>query len=472
MIKEFITDNPPRLLLNDAVEKKTNLEYSGDFELIKEGVIVLSESGTVLDMNSPFRQLTGLDSAVYDGVDFGLVPKMGNIPTIVHKEIISKKRSANFIGVADGREMIVFANYLAASKGRDTKIVLVMMDLTNLRDVVLKAGSMENVIQEETAKNDNNHDWSRQEGIIATSATMKRVLTVALRVAKVDSTVLITGETGVGKEILANFIHRCSKRKNSPFIKINCSAIPENLIESELFGYEAGAFTGAKREGKTGLIEMANEGTLFLDEIGDLPLAMQVKMLRVLQEREIQRVGGVKIQKVDFRLIAATNKNLEDMVKTRQFREDLFYRLNVVPVTIPPLRERKEEIVPLTSLFLDRFNQKYRLKKKISAEVIQGFLNYDWPGNVRELENTIERLVVTSDANVILKENFAVGTTISGSGSDAGLYLRNSIEETERHLLLQATQQCRNTREMAVVLGISQSAVVKKMRKHGIAKST
>jgi len=257
---------------------------------------------------------------------------------------------------------------------------------------------------------------------------------------------------------------------DGPFIKLNCGAIPENLLESELFGYEPGAFTGAKREGKFGLIELSDGGTLFLDEVADLPVNLQVKLLRVLQEREVMRVGGTKTKKVDFRLIAATNQDLEQLVKQNQFREDLFYRLNVVPVFIPPLRERKEDIVPLIISFLNKFNKKYGLIKKISPEVIQSLLQYDWPGNIRELENTIERLVVTSDSNLIMTEDMKGNTSICEGviEPDEPKALVDVLEETERRLIVQAFQHCRTTREMAEALGISQSAVVKKMKKHGI----
>ncbi len=468
MLKEFVIDNPARLHPNDAVQKSLNFEVTGDFVSMNEGVVILNESCKVVNLNNSFRRLTGPAVTNCLGADIRQLPNLGSIPDLVHKEIAAKKRSANFMQCINGRELLVIGNYIPSNPCKSAEISLVFIDLIKLKELVLNYETVKETVPEECTEvvNIANHD-----GIITRSATMKRIFGVALRVAKVDSSVLVTGETGVGKEILAKFIHQHSSRTEGPFIKINCSAIPENLIESELFGYESGAFTGAKREGKPGLIEMANGGTLFLDEIGDLPFSLQVKILRVLQEREIQRVGGIKVKKVDFRLIAATNKNLEDMVKQQEFREDLFYRLNVVPVMIPPLRERREEIVPLTALFLDKYNKKYGISKKISAEVIQSFTSYEWPGNVRELENTIERLVVTSDSNLILMENLTANTGITTEGSnDSGLYLRNTVEDTERHLLLQAIQQCNNTREMATVLGISQSAVVKKMQKHGIAK--
>ena len=306
-----------------------------------------------------------------------------------------------------------------------------------------------------------------KDKIILKSESMKQVVKLAIKVARVDSSVLITGETGVGKEVLARVVHKHSCRVNGPFIKLNCGAIQAELVESELFGYEAGAFTGARREGKLGLIQLADGGTLFLDEIGDLPLNLQVKFLRVLQEREIQRVGGVETKEVDFRLIAATNKSLQDLVKQKKFREDLFYRLDVVPMTIPPLRERKEDILPLALFFLNKFGQRYGLSMRISPEVIEVLLNNDWPGNVRELENTIERLLVTSDTDVATDHLINKSSNSKDYGKSR-LNLREILDQTEKHFILQAFEQCKTTREMAEVLGISQSTVVKKMRKYDI----
>lgn len=311
--------------------------------------------------------------------------------------------------------------------------------------------------------------------VIAVSGAMQNVLNLAVRVAGVDSSVLITGETGTGKEVLARTVHEYSRRIGNSFVKLNCGAIPEEMLESELFGYETGAFTGAGRGGKPGLIEMADGGTLFMDEIAELSLKLQVKLLRVLQEREIMRLGGVKSKKVDFRLITATNRDLEELVRLKEFRADLFYRLNVVPLAVPPLRERKADIIPLAAYFLKRLNSKYGMNKEISPEVMQNLLKYDWPGNVRELENTVERLVVISDTNQILLktllENTGLeNTRVAGSSENSLLYLRNVLEHKEKLLILKVAQECGTTREMAVALGVSQSAVVKKMRKYGISK--
>lgn len=233
-----------------------------------------------------------------------------------------------------------------------------------------------------------------------------KVVELAQRVATFDgATVLILGESGTGKELVSELLVNNSPRKDMPYLQVNCGAIPENLIESELFGYEKGAFTGADNRGHKGLFEAANGGTVFLDEIGDLPLHMQVKLLRVLQQRKVTRVGAPSPSISTSGVIAATNKNLEQMVREGQFREDLYYRLNVVSVQIPPLRERKEDIVPLLNHFLTVVNQKYHTQKTIFSDTIDAFENYPWPGNVRELENVLENLVITTPGDEIRREN-------------------------------------------------------------------
>lgn len=231
-------------------------------------------------------------------------------------------------------------------------------------------------------------------GIVAKSKELKQLLSVTEGIAPLDSTVLIYGESGSGKEVFARFIHEHSDRKDCPLITVNCAAFPENLIESELFGYEKGSFTGASKDGKIGLIEAADSGTLFLDEINSLPLSVQSKILRVIEEKSVQKIGSLTPKKVDFRLITATNQELSQLVRAGKFREDLYYRLHVIPLTIPPIRNRKDDIVPLCLHFLNYFCNKYNLKKSFSDQVLAQAQSYDWPGNVREIRNFVERMVV------------------------------------------------------------------------------
>lgn len=312
--------------------------------------------------------------------------------------------------------------------------------------------------------------------LVFESPQIKRVLEMVLRMATVDSTVLITGETGVGKEIFAKFIHRASRRSDGPFVVVNCGAIPENLLESELFGYEKGAFTGASKDGKMGLMEVAHGGTLFLDEIADLPLGLQVKLLRVLQERKITRVGGLRPIDVNVRIVTATNKDLKDMVKQKIFREDLYYRLNVVSISIPPLRERKEDIVPLGRFFLQKYNTKFDVKKKLKPEVFRYFESYSWPGNVREMENLIERLVVCSKDSDIALNDETMLDYFGGRICNEGQIIINDMMELheariimERQLIMKAIEFYGSVRKAACILGVDHSTIVRKAKKYGVS---
>lgn len=303
--------------------------------------------------------------------------------------------------------------------------------------------------------------------IISKSPQMQEVLNLALKVAKVDTNILITGESGVGKTIIGRLIHKNSTRSNGPFIEINCSTIPDNLMESELFGYTPGAFTGALREGKIGLIEMANEGTLLLDEIGELNINLQAKLLKVIQEKTVSKIGSVKATKVDFRLIAATNQNLYEMVEAGLFREDLFYRLNVVPILIPSLRERTEDIIPLIFYYLGQANKQYDRNVNFSKRALEILLAYNWPGNVRELQNLVERLVITTDEKVIQEDCLPKNIRISSMfhvGTD--LSLKSTLEMVEKQLVQNAYAQYKTTIGVSKSLGISQSSAVRKLQKY------
>lgn len=314
------------------------------------------------------------------------------------------------------------------------------------------------------------------EDVVWDSPAMRRVWELAQRVAKVDSTVPISGESGTGKEVVAKVIHRVSQRHEGPMVAINCGAIPENLLESELFGYEKGSFTGAGREGKVGLLEVADKGTILLDEIGDLPLNLQVKLLRVLQEQCFMRIGGVKQVKIDVRYVVATNRDLKAMVKQGTFREDLFYRLNVVPIHIPPLRERKRDIAGLVRVFLQKYNDKYHSDKRILPEVIRYFeTSYDWPGNVRELENVVERLVVTYRSEVIMLGEEVLNDYFDLQGDQenrvlvSGLMdLKKARELLEQELIQKAAQVYSSIRSSAEALGMDHSTIARKAKKFGI----
>ncbi len=312
------------------------------------------------------------------------------------------------------------------------------------------------------------------QNIITVSDRMHEVIKTALKVSKSRVTVLLRGESGTGKELIAKAIHYESPRANGPFIAVNCAAIPENLLEAELFGYERGAFTGAVTK-KPGKFELANKGTLFLDEIGEMSPSLQAKVLRVIQEHTFERLGGIRSIKADVRLIAATNRDLEDMVKKGFFREDLYWRLNVIPIFLPPLRERKEDIPVLIDHFLKRFNMEYERQISISPQAMVRLTEYSWPGNVRELENTIERLIVLAEGEVITPEDLPVHIR-SGvqrfSNRSEGSSLEEEIKELEKRRIEDALRSCNfNQARAARLLGITQRQIGYKIKKYKIKAS-
>jgi len=327
---------------------------------------------------------------------------------------------------------------------------------------------------------DQNCAGDKFEEIIGNSTGLKFVLTEVQRVAPTDSTVLVLGETGSGKERIAEAIHKASTRRDRPFIKLNCAAIPFDLLESELFGYEKGAFTGAFAQ-RIGRFEMADSGTLFLDEIGDIPLALQPKLLRVLQEKEFERLGSGKTHHIDVRLVVATHRNLEEMVARKQFRSDLYYRLNVFPIVLPPLRERREDIPLLVSHFVEVFAR--RMGKwicSVPTETLDAFTSYSWPGNVRELQNLIERAVILSEKGVLANPFSTVdGNLIGEKPTNANfVVLRSAQEDTfwdsQRAVILRALDASGwivgGLRGAAARLGLKRTTLISKMKKLGISR--
>jgi transcriptional regulator with PAS, ATPase and Fis domain len=310
-----------------------------------------------------------------------------------------------------------------------------------------------------------------EDTFIGKDYSIEKIRQLINYVAKTDATVLITGETGVGKEVFAKEIHIKSTRNKGAYIKVNCAAIPESLMESELFGYEKGAFTGALKE-KPGYFEMANGGTILLDEIGEMPVKLQSKLLRVLQEKEITRIGGTKAIKLDIRVIASTNQNIEEQIKNGSFREDLYYRLNVIPVKIPPLRERKADIALLAYNFLEKFTERYNKHKEFDAAAIEALGCCEWPGNVRELENAIERLIIIGDEGLITGKD-----VISVLGKDKfpfvavdneEITLKDAVNKVEKTIIEGALKKYGSSHKAAKVLGVTQTTVLRKAKALGI----
>ena len=352
-------------------------------------------------------------------------------------------------------------------------------DLEELKHVIQKAVKTRRLDEAESLLAPDEID---RYGIIGAGGRMVEIFDTIKRVAPTTTTILITGETGTGKELIARAIHRNSPRKNNPFIKINCAAIPENLMESELFGYEKGAFTGAATK-KQGRFELAHKGTLFLDEVGELPKDMQVKLLQVIQEQEFERVGGLQTIKVDVRLITATNRNLFEDVREGRFREDLYYRLNVIPAHLPALRERREDIPVLVDYFLEKFNRKLdRSVKRVDEQVMSLLVRYRWPGNIRELENLVERMILMaggdtivpadlpSELKTIIETDEAAQTDVQQkSFKDT---MKTHMEDVEKQMIVNVLAECgNNVTRAAKQLGLSRKGLQLKMTKYKLRRS-
>lgn len=336
----------------------------------------------------------------------------------------------------------------------------------------------ESIIQIQRMKLEEEHDQqmckrasTKERSLVGESYDIRRIRQLCDRMERSDASVIITAETGCGKELVAQEIQRCSKRWDKPFIKVNCSAFPETLFESELFGYEAGAFTGALKGGKKGLLEAADTGTIFFDEIGELPMSMQAKLLRALQEREIIRVGGTQAIPIDVRIIAATNRPLRDMVNEHTFRADLFFRLNVMPITISPLRERKEDIQLLANHFLAKYSRIYNTPKSLTDSALEALMAYPWPGNVRELENIMERLVAWGTSEHLERADIE-SVMVFESDNPLDWYdpevtpLAEKLAAVERHEIMVALQLEGTTRKAAKRLGITQPTLVRRMKEY------
>jgi PAS domain S-box-containing protein len=430
-------------------------------------ITITNGEGVFTRISKSCEKIFGVPESELVGKNAFILEEQGFFSTSVTCEVIRKKRRVTIIQkTAANKTVLVTGTPIFNREKKIEKIINISKDITETD----KLASDLKRLQAE-------HEWMKQElmkrtqlerGKVASeSPDMKKIIELVHHIANMEATVLLLGETGVGKGYMADMIHSVSNRKDRPFISINCGAIPENLLESELFGYEKGAFTGALKDGKKGLFETAGSGTIFLDEIGDMPVSLQVKLLHVLDDRTVRRIGGSASFKVDCRIIAATNKDIKEMVRAGQFREDLFYRLNVVPITIPSLRERKEDLLFLAKMFLDSMNNKYKMKKTFSEEAIRALYDYNYPGNIRELQNMIERLVINTIGDTIEAEKIREMTEASSPStqSEEITPLKEAVEQLERNMLLTAFQKYKTTRRVAEALKIDQSTVVKKAKK-------
>lgn len=459
--------------------KELNEELDAIIESSFDGLYITNGQGVTLRLNKAFERITGIQAEEFIGRNVKDIEKEGIVSESVSLLVLQKREAVTIIQeTRTGKTALATGNPVFDKKGNIIRVVSNVRDITELNRLKQKLEHIEGLNRHYENEIKTLHmQYKGHDRIVTRSNRMRNLLETVVRLAQVESTILITGESGTGKELIAETVHENSPRHDKNFLKVNCGAIPANLLESELFGYEAGAFTGARKEGKAGYFELAHTGTLFLDEIGDLPLELQVKLLRVLQSREIMRIGASTPLKIDVRIIAATNRNLEEMVEQKLFREDLYYRLNVVPIEVPPLREHKEDIAPLAAHFIQCFNRKYKLEKRIAAGVVDIFMQHHWPGNVRELENIIERLVVITPGDIIEADDLPsyLGTGVGQEGSgivvNQILPLKEAVESVEKQILEKAYLKYRTTRQMARELQVDASTIVRKASKYGINTS-
>ncbi len=431
-----------------------------------DGFLITDRDGTVLQNNKAFERLTGLPTELIVGRKIEEWVKNGVLKQDVSKLVILRGGPVTAMETSPkGDKLMITGNPVYMKNGEIIQIVINVRDISELLELRKELIGTKELVERFSGKDNN----SKDSDIIMNSQKMKDLLDLSWRIAQVDSTILIKGESGVGKELFAKYIFEKSKRYKGPFIRINCGAIPEQLLESELYGYESGAFTGAKKGGKPGMFELADKGTIFLDEIGELPIGLQVKLLRVLQEQEFVRVGGLEPIKVDVRIIAATNRNLNSLIAEGKFREDLYFRLNVIPLEVPSLRERKEDCIPLLHYFLKKFSEKYSISKTLSPETINLLVEYDWPGNVRELSNMIERLIVTTPEEMVKPYHLPKNILDLAYNEDKifGSKIKNlkdAVVGFEKSLINKAINKHGSTHRAAAILGINPSTLFRKLR--------
>ena len=459
------------------LDRKTLSEATFDsilpiLDSLHDHVLVTDGKGIILKAHELFEELCGVTAdeivgtSVYDAERKGLFR-----PSTVAIALKTKKKVTVLQKTFSGARFLVNAVPFFDDNNQIIRVLTyssTMDELANIKDLYKEMHDLENKMERYSLeiKEIREKEVVFPE-IVAESSKTKNLIELSVKLAKVDINLLITGESGVGKNVFAKLIHQQSLRKDGPFIEINCGAIPETLLESELFGYKPGAFTGALREGKLGLIALAQNGTLFLDEIGELPLNLQVKILKVIHEKELTQIGSTESRKIDCRIIAATNKDLQKEVQDGNFREDLYYRLNVVPIQIHPLRERTEDILAFIDLFLEKANEKYGKQKFFSSDAIDAMLRYKWPGNVRELKNIIERMVITVeeeriDASILPQDLKSFSPSMIYEGQS----LKQMREGIEKDIITNAYEKFKTTVGVAKHLKITQATASRKIRKY------
>lgn len=458
-------------IYNDFIEGY--LDFREISDNLYDGMYISDGKGKTIYINEAYTRITGIEKEEVIGRTVKEISEEGILfKGAVTMDVIERKEMVNSLGksLINDKDLLVTGSPIFDQKGNVRLVVINNRDISDLKELEQKIAELHS----EKLKANEEIKFLRKQQIsndtvVYKSENMNAIMDLIGTIGPTDVTILITGESGTGKEVIADEIYFKSKRKNKPFIKVNCAAIPAELLESELFGYEGGSFTDAKRKGKIGLFELANEGTILLDEIGDMSLNLQSKLLRVLQSKEIVRIGGNKPIKLDIRVIASTNKDLQEEIKKGKFRDDLYYRLNVVPIEIKPLRERKEDISHLTNEYLNQYNKKYGKKAKLEKEAMKILEMYKWPGNIRELINLIERLVVINKDGII-KYNSILSildmenVNLSLLMGDNNFTLKVAVQSLEKEMIMNSIKKCGSVNKAAGQLGLSQPALWKKCK--------
>ena len=460
--------------LNAELEyfKDRALEVLAMGDTILDGVLIVHKDGKLIGANGIFESMFDIEPGKVVGRHYA---KFHPSITAVAKSVLEHEAPlTHLMELYDGaKQLIVTGAPFYSQSGHFLHAIIVLRDMTELIKLQEELDASEQVRKKIFNENEQLKRQVLETEILGNSKSMLRIKEVIREISSSDASILITGDTGTGKEIISKEIHKNSHRRDNPYVKINCAAIPENLLESELFGYEKGAFTGAGPKEKPGLFEIADTGTILLDEIGELPLSLQSKLLRVIQEKELLRVGGVHPIKLDVRIISATNQDLTDLMKQGKFRQDLYYRLNVVPLRVPPLRERRDDISLLSANFLKKFNTQYKKYKHLDIEAVKALEGHQWPGNIRELQNIIERLVLFGDNRVIqdkhVRQVLARTEDISpGVGLAGSRTLKEMVAQYEKGILEATLRQLKSTHKAAKALGVTQPTVLRKAKRLGI----
>jgi len=445
------------------------------FDTLNDGLYITDKEGVTLAVNSMYENLTGLRAEDLLGKNVQTLVETGIFDLALNQEVVLKKKTLTAVQINRKTRKVVLVAHPIFDYDDDVEMVV-----TYVRDIALISQFKDQVAAQRQLIDSFQQNIKQEESslyLTPKSKIMQKLFTQIHKIAKTDATVLYLGETGVGKDIMAKELHKNSNRRDNSFVKVDCTCIPENLIESELFGYAAGAFSGADSKGKRGLFEIADKGTLFLDEIGELPLPIQGKLLRVLQDGEIRRVGATFTKKINVRIIAATNRDLAREVEKGNFRSDLFYRLQVAVINIPPLRDREEDLLELIYFFIKQFNARYKRQVTLCSMAEEVMRNYAWPGNLRELENLIHSLVVTCDNNMIQVDDLPTAMVTKSTVDSTckvinmnlndfnGKNFKGIMAEVETQLLKNAVSVYGSIPKAAKALGLNRSTVFRKLQK-------